>query len=121
MPNTNRRAGDYFERQTREALRAHGWFVVRAAGSHGLADLVALRAGNTPLVVSCKVSGQIPRAERLAFVEAARGAGARPLLACRVVRGYVDLYAVVVEPDLRHVDTIKVPSRKGEDDAETTT
>lgn len=116
MPNANRRAGDYFERQTRDALRAHGWLVVRSAGSLGIADLVALRAGNTPLIVSCKVSGQLPRAERLAFVEAARGAGARPLLACRVVRGYVDLYAVVAEPDMRHVDTIKVPKR-GADDA----
>jgi Holliday junction resolvase len=113
MPNSNRQRGDYLERQTRAALRAHGWIVVRAAGSLGVADIVALRAGNTPLLVSCKVTGQVARAERLALVEAAREGGARPLLATRVNRGYVDFYSVLVEPGMRHIDSVKVPQRPG--------
>ena len=120
MPNSNRQRGDYLERQTRAALRAHGWIVVRSGGSLGVADIVALRAGNTPLLVSCKLNGQQPRQERIALVEAARTAGARPLLACRVMRGYVDFYAVMIEPGLRHVDHVKVPARpgkEGDDDA----
>ena len=46
---TNRTRGDDFERQTKDALRAYEWLVVRSAGSLGVADLVALRGGNTPL------------------------------------------------------------------------
>lgn len=107
---TNRARGDYLERQAREALRAHGWYVTRAAGSHGAADLAALRAGNTPLLLACKTNGTIGPAERTALVEAATQAGARPLLACRERRGYVDLYAITPEGRGGHVDQIKVPT-----------
>ena len=50
MPNSNRSRGDYFERRTRAALEAQGWLVIRSAGSYGVADLVALSAGRTPLL-----------------------------------------------------------------------
>jgi Holliday junction resolvase len=116
MANSNRQRGDYFERQTRDALRAHGWVVVRAAGSLGPADIVALRGDKKPLLVSCKVTRRDERprispAERLALVEAAEQAGARALLACRSVGGWVDLYAVRIAPTLIRVDRLKVPAR----------
>jgi Holliday junction resolvase len=112
MTNTSRAAGDYLERQTREALRAHGWIVVRAAGSHGIADLVALRAGNTPLLVSCKTNGKIGPQERTELVETAQRAGARPICAYRRQRGWVDLAPVLVDRVDEQIETLKVPKRQ---------
>ena len=110
---TNRGRGDYFEHQTRDALDACGWVVLRAAGSLGPADLVALRRGNTPLLVACKVGAlRIDPAERLAIITAAEQAGARPLLAHRGVPGQVDLWTVQVGPQRQRVDRLPVPSRK---------
>lgn len=83
MPNSNRRRGDYFERRTRAALEAQDWLVTRSAGSLGVADLVALRGGRTPLLVSCKLDGRLPRKEREALIAAADWAGADAILAHR--------------------------------------
>ena len=110
---TNRTRGDYFERQTRDALEAHGWVVVRAAGSLGPADLVALRHGNTPLMVACKVGVlRIDPHERLALIQTAYQAGARPLLAHRAVPGQVNLWTTHLGPQRALVDTLPVPTRK---------
>ena len=114
--NTNRQRGDYLERQARDALRAHQWVVVRAAGSHGPADLVALRAGRTPLLIACKVDGTIGPGERRALVDAADMGGARPMLASRERRGYVDLYDVAADRVTGPVDQIKVPARPSSED-----
>lgn len=37
------RRGAHFERRVRRLLEAEGWYVVRMAGSRGVADLLALR------------------------------------------------------------------------------
>jgi Holliday junction resolvase len=42
------------ERQARKRLEADGWVVVRAAGSLGPVDLVAMRCGHTPRFVQVK-------------------------------------------------------------------
>jgi Holliday junction resolvase len=108
--SSNRRRGDYFERQTRAALEAVGWFVVRTAGSLGVADLVALQADFRPLLVSCKISGRIDPGEREALITAAEMAGARPIVASRPRGGWVDIGTLArgltrAEP----VDTLHVP------------
>ena len=56
--------------------------MLRAAGSKGPADLVALRRGRRPVLVACSVSGVRPPARR-ALAQAARKAGARAVLARR--------------------------------------
>jgi len=93
----NRQRGDYFERQVKAALQLAGWFVIRAAGSHGIADLVALREGRKPLLVSCKLNGRIGPAERADLLEAARSAGGRAILATRPRRGRILLSVVLLE------------------------
>lgn len=56
-PNaTNYSRGARFERKVAESLRADGFWVLRAAGSHGKADLIALKPGQVVLV-QCKLSG----------------------------------------------------------------
>jgi len=112
MALTNRQRGDYFERQVVHTLRAHGWFVIRAAGSLGVADLVALRKGNTPTLVSCKLGGRIPPSERAAIMDAADRAGARAVVAMRPKNGRVLLAAVTRSTShLVPLDTLRVPAR----------
>jgi Holliday junction resolvase len=113
MPNSNRQRGDYLERQTRAALEACGWIVVRAAGSLGVADLVALRRDMRPLLVSCKLGPSIPPSERADLVEASHTAGARPVMATRTKRGYVDIHLVRRDTSYPQIDTIPVPKRPG--------
>jgi len=112
MTLTNRQRGDYFERQVRDTLTAHGWLVIRSAGSLGVADLVALRKGNTPTLVSCKLSGRIDPAERTAILDAADHAGARAVVAMRPRGGRVLLAAVMRSTSrLVPLDTLRVPPR----------
>lgn len=118
MALSNRQRGDYFERQVRDTLRAHGWVVVRSAGSLGVADLVALRKGNTPTLVSCKLGGRIGPAERTAILDAADMAGARAVVAMRPRGGRVMLAAVMRSTSrLVPLDTLRVPARPGKQPA----
>jgi len=59
--------GANFEREVRQFLSEDGWFVMRAAGSKGVVDLVALRERGNVLrvrLISCKLNGYVPPAER---------------------------------------------------------
>lgn len=89
-----RAAGDYFERRTRDALEHDGWLVIRSGGSLGVADLVALRDGYTPLLVSCKKNGYLTRSELFVLVEAAHMAGAAAILAIGKRPGWAELVEV---------------------------
>lgn len=48
------RRGHNRERQVRLLLEAEDWFVIRAAGSLGDADLVALKDGHRPRLIEVK-------------------------------------------------------------------
>ena len=48
------------ERQVKALLEADDWFVTRAAGSLGDADLVALKVGHTPRLIEVKSSAKGP-------------------------------------------------------------
>lgn len=78
MSNATR--GIYLERRTAEILANRGWFTIRAAGSHGIADVVAIRAGEVALV-QCKTSGVIPGAEWNRLHDLAGTLGAVPVVA----------------------------------------
>jgi len=108
---SNRGRGDYFERQTVAALSSRGWVARRSGGSLGAADVWALRSGNTPLLISCKLRGAISPAERMALIHLARKAGARPILAHRQKPGWVELTRVTEGPGGAHVASIPVPKR----------
>jgi len=73
------------ERQVMKKLRDDGWVVYRAAGSHGCADLVALRYDRQPMLVQVKASQQSPFEHfgpeaRVALIEEAFRAGAQAML-----------------------------------------
>lgn len=63
MVASNYSRGARFEYRVRDALIALGYIVIRAAGSHGIADLVALHRHRL-LLVQCKRNGTCPPAER---------------------------------------------------------
>lgn len=48
------------ERQVKKRLEEDGWVVIRAAGSLGLADLVALKLGETPRLIEVKSDTKNP-------------------------------------------------------------
>lgn len=80
------------ERAVRDLLAEQGWLVVRAAGSLGCADLLALRAGERPRLVEVKSTAGGPfehfgPAARARLAAAAEQAGADALLAHWPPRG----------------------------------
>jgi len=52
-PNKNYTAGVRLEYRIRDFLQAEGYYVMRAAGSHGAADLIAI-GGETCLAIQVK-------------------------------------------------------------------
>jgi Holliday junction resolvase len=92
-----RRRGDYFERQTRAYLETHGWLVVRAGGSLGVADLLAISRHHSPLLVSCKLGGKIRPRERDAITMAAKRYGAHAVVAWRPTRGLIGWHRLYPE------------------------
>lgn len=77
--------GRALEYRARDALRADGYLVVRAAGSKGPADLLAFKPGQT-LAVSCKLAA-LPAQEWDDFYALCRDLGWTPLLAAPGPRG----------------------------------
>lgn len=75
--STNYTRGRNLEYRAEAYLKAAGYVVTRAAGSKGVADLMAMRCGRDPkLLVSCKLGkGGAPPAERKALSLAAEQAG----------------------------------------------
>jgi hypothetical protein len=78
---TNGARGASFERKVADLLESDGYLVIRAAGSHGAADLVALKLGQV-LFVQCKLNGRCdPPADR------AEGRGGQAFARCVMVAG----------------------------------
>ena len=82
--------GANFERAVKELFEGMGWpLVIRSAGSHGVADLVALRRGSRTQLISCRIHGKLGPLERESLCEAAKAAGAIPMMAHRPARGRI--------------------------------
>ncbi len=84
--------GHQRERQVRDWLTARDWVVVRAAGSLGCVDLVALKAGATPRLIEVKSTAGGPYerfgpADRAELSVNAEWAGAEAWLAWWPPRG----------------------------------
>lgn len=75
-------AGTRFENEVKAYLTTLGWFVVRAGGSHGPADLVALRSDHQPWLIQCKRTDnpQLPAQQWLTLWNTAIDHGALPVL-----------------------------------------
>lgn len=87
----NGRRGASFERQVKADLEGHGYFVARAAGSRGCADLLAVDNG-VALLVQAKIggAGRMPPAEWNELRETAEHHGAIAVIAHRPRRGVIE-------------------------------
>lgn len=83
----NYQNGATFERQCKEDLEANGYAVMRSAGSHSPADLVAMRKGRATLGIQCKRNGRLDPGEWNEFVDWCALAGIAPVLAEKVRGG----------------------------------
>ena len=106
---TNYRRGADFERKVMRDLEAHGYCVVRSAGSHSPADLIALRRAaigasadgayiaTCPEVVAvqCKRNGRLDPEEWNEFWEWCLKACAKPILASRGANGRAIIYSTL--------------------------
>lgn len=89
---SGQRRGHQRERDVRHRLEDEDWWVSRAAGSIGDADLVALRAGRRPMLLEVKSTAAGPYshfgpADRARLLFAAELAGADAVLAWWPPRG----------------------------------
>jgi Holliday junction resolvase len=102
-PNRNYARGADFERKVLADLALNGYRVLRAAGSHGKADVIALKMGEVVLV-QCKLTGPggVRPAEWNALHELAEAVGATALIASRPVRGRIE-YLRVLGPKRPHM------------------
>lgn len=82
-PTTAYRVGRATENKARAVLHGLGFVTLRSWMSRSPADIVALRQGNTPLLVQVKKGGVIGPGERAALLAMAQVAGAVPVL-CRM-------------------------------------
>ena len=94
------------ERQVRGWLEDRDYWVARAAGSFGDADLVALKVGERPLLVEVKATAGGPYEhfgpkDRADLRFAARLAGARAVLAWWPPRGVLRLIDEDEWPDVK--------------------
>jgi Holliday junction resolvase len=111
MPNRNRAAGDRFEYRVRDTLVSQGWVVSRSAGSQGAMDLVALKAGRAPLLVSCKTNGRIDPWERQRLLGVAEQAGAMPVVVWRVRPGVMAMDRLTPSGARVHVaEEVRMPA-----------
>lgn len=87
--NTSAQGRD-LENAVKALLGEHGWTCVRAAGSKGVADVVAIPSRDTQpwLLVQCKLSNPVlSPTDRLALTTLAIPCKAVPLVACRGDKG----------------------------------
>jgi len=80
------------ERDVRRKLEEEGWVTFRSAGSKGVCDVIALRAGDRPRLIEVKSTAQGPYErfgplDRASLSDAAFKAGADALLAYWPPRG----------------------------------
>lgn len=96
--------GAAFERRVKKILEGKGWYVTRAAGSHGCADLIAICPDEVAFV-QAKLGGPgaMPPAEwNELYVTAIRHGGV-PILAHPPKRGVVEFLRVIGEKPVRPV------------------
>lgn len=72
--------GDYREKQAKAVLEEFGYTVWQARGSHGVADLIALRRESRPLLVQVKTGSTVEHYEWNKLYRLADELGATPLV-----------------------------------------
>lgn len=94
-------SGVRLERRAAAILQVRGWYVVRSAGSHGAADLIALSPEDGHvLLVQCKTSTRPDHAEWNRLREVALTYHAVPVVVTWSPTRRRVLWAVITEPHI---------------------
>jgi len=106
----SKRTGIKYEGELKEILEENGFYVVRAAGSHGI-DLVAIDRNNTAYLIEVKSSDTRKRklngreVKQLSYLKSLAKQGYNVLIALRILRS-VQWYIA----DINKIDTSSVLS-----------
>ncbi len=82
-----------FERRVKRVLEDQGYFVIRSAGSKGVADLVAL-SRHEKLLISCREKEKFTRAERNMLIRKALEIDGKAVLAYKQGREVKFLFLI---------------------------
>jgi len=99
MSNRNYINGSKFERKVKGELEKAGYLCFRTAGSHGVADVIAVEFGSV-LLVQCKISNKISKDERTHLKALCKQYNCRGQIAYREKEGrkFITKYETVYEP-----------------------
>ena len=98
------RRGRDFERAVRGQLERRGYFVMRAYGSKGKIDLLAVGKDRPALFIQCKRRGEIGSAEWNEVYEIATAAGGWPIVCMRPSSHKTNFY---------RLDAVREPRKPG--------
>lgn len=96
MPSRSYQKGRALEYALKQFLEQQDWLVIRSAGSHSPADLIALRSGKVRLI-QVQQDGHLPKAKRDALKAFAQKAG-QPAYFAHKIRGRWLFEPVYPEP-----------------------
>ncbi len=89
-----KRKGISFERSVVKKLRRQGYYAMRAAGSFGVFDVLAVNKEEV-LGVQCKINGKLTKAERKQLILTGKEYGITPCIAYRRKKG--KRYHIIIE------------------------
>jgi Holliday junction resolvase len=96
MVNKGYERGRAFEYKMVTYFKRRGYYVTRSAGSHGAADLVAVKKNQRPIFVQCKTgAAKVDMEEHNKLFHAALAAGARAIIVSKEARKPVIFKAVI--------------------------
>lgn len=110
MPSGYRK-GAIFENDIKDILLEDDWAVVRAAGSHGIVDIMAVKYG-VIWFIQCRKAGHLSPDERKELISLAKKHKALPILAYKSKEGIVFEEVKPKEPtfhyEIQHGEFVKV-------------
>jgi Holliday junction resolvase len=98
MGSNQYRRGRRFEYEVKLHFESRGWLVFRTAGSHGIADLIAIK-NNETLLIQCKYGTMPSKEERLKMAEINWGLGQNieTVLAYKKLYGKLTLFVITFD------------------------
>lgn len=87
--NRNYKNGAVFENQVKRYFESKHYLAFRSAGSHGLADVIAISGRGRAILIQCKKSGIFPTDEIKSLVSASHFYNCTFLLAHHKTRGKI--------------------------------
>ncbi|GAI88058.1 unnamed protein product [marine sediment metagenome] len=99
--SSNYGKGARFELDVRDILLEDGWVAVRAAGSHGIIDVLAVKV-NEKWFIQCRTRGNLSGDERKELVALTKKHNAVPILAYKAKGNIIFKEVKLLRPDFHY-------------------